>query len=125
MNPKEEIAQGVRMSVAMEADAMLLMGKIIILDRGPATDVIPNTHAILVGGVLVSEDGCPLSAETLDANGCEQWDVEIVLRPIAKRRGLSATHRSTLGKLLINGLNEPGFWDEQFNPETGEWKEQP
>ena len=112
----EEIDLGRRMGVAMETGA---------IQRGPVTMANHNGHAILGGGVLVTEDGCPLSYETLDAHGCEQWDVEIVLRPVTKRRGLTAMHRGTLGKLLTRGLNEPGFWDEQYNPKTKEWEELP
>lgn len=100
-----------------------LIGKIIVINRGAVTTENQHGHAILVGGVLVTEDGCPLSEETIHASTSEQWDVEVIIKPITKRRGLCGHHRGEIKNLMVAGLHDPAFWDEEYHADTGTWEQ--
>ena len=112
----DELRLGQRLDLAVEEEARLLAGRLVVMDRGTLPD--PNgdaAAAVLVCGILVSMDGKPLMMpETIAAAGSERWDVEVVV--VARRRfvGTEAIHRGDIARVAMLGLNDDAYWDSSW-----------
>ena len=109
----DELRLGQRLDIAVEEEARLLAGRLVVMDRGTLPD--PNgdpAAAVLVCGILVAMDGKPLMMpEPIAAAGSERWDVEVVV--LARRRfvGTEAIHRGEIARVAMLGLNNDDYWD--------------
>ena len=119
------LRQALALDLADSPATKFYMGKLVVLDRGSAErDDGVKGHGILVGGLLLTEDGCPISGEVMEACTSELWEVEVLIRPRRRFRDLGSSGRGTLEKLLLRYLS---FEDalppaEVFNDERGTWE---